>query len=170
MSDYILSQQTYPQPYFMGFVFHSFTAMEEINVPLNSVFNEPFSSRISALFNGSLSGEAINEQLTTSINDLFTEDFLLHRNEDPDFASINQALGSNSVEPWNVTTPTYLIHSTDDELVPIEISSSIYQALLAAGTSNSTLELIAIPGYSHTEGIIPAGLISLQWFLDIKQD
>ncbi|HZH73393.1 MAG TPA: hypothetical protein VFD91_12925, partial [Mariniphaga sp.] len=68
------------------------------------------------------------------------------------------------------STPTRLIHSADDELVPLEISDAMYQDFINSGTDNNMLELITIAGYSHTEGIIPAGLISLLWFLELKEN
>src|SRR5690554_2276952 len=170
VSEYILSQPTYPMPYFLGYVFDSFTKLNEFDTPLEAVFNAPYNSQIPGLYNGSLSGEEINKQLSTSIPELFQDNFLVNRTTDPLFTPIFQALDNNSVEAWPVSTPTRLIHSADDELVPLEISDAMYQDFINSGTDNNMLELITIAGYSHTEGIIPAGLISLLWFLELKEN
>src|SRR5690554_6009 len=105
-SDYILNQPTYPMPYFMGYVFDSYTKLNEFDTPLDAVFKAPYHTLIPDLYRGIYSGVEINEQLTTSIPDLFTEDFLLNRTTDPIYAPIIQSLESNSVETWPLSTPT----------------------------------------------------------------
>ena len=169
-SDFILNQPTYSMPYFLGFVFNSYSNLEEIETPLNEVFNSPYDDIVSTLFNGSLSGEEINEHLTADIPELFTANFLANRDTDPLFASVLQAFNTNSVDSWSMSTPTKLIHSSDDELVPFEASQKMYQDLIDAGTPDNLIELVPLPGYSHTDGIIPAGFYALSWFFEIADE
>lgn len=170
VSDYIFNLPTYPMPYFMGYVFDSYSKLNVFNTPLDAVFNPPYHTLIPTLYNGSLSGVEINEHLTTSIPELFTENFLTNRTTDPLFNPIIQALENNSVEAWALSTPTRMIHSADDEWVPLEVSDAMYQNFINAGTDTELIELVTIAGYSHTDGIIPAGLISLLWFLELTEN
>lgn len=170
INDYIISQQTYPMPYFLGFVYDSYKNMEELTTPLDEIFNSPYDSLIAVSYNGKLSGDEINSRLTSNVTKLFTENYRENRDTDTLYTSITLALGSNSVEPWNISTPTRLIHSTGDELVPFLVSQNIYQEFLNEGTNTSTISLIPMPGYSHANGIIPAGLFSIQWFFEILDE
>ncbi len=170
VNNYILDQETYINPYFMGFVFESYNQLNEIHTPLDAIFNPPYDSLVAVLYDGNLSGEAINSQLTTDISELFTENFLMNYDTDTTFSSIREALEANSVDAWNVSTPTRLIHSTGDESVPFQVSQSIYQQLLNEGTSTNTVQLVPLPDFSHDDGIIPAGLFTIQWFLEIQEE
>lgn len=166
----ILSQETYPQPYFMGFVYNSYQNAGLIDVPLDEIFNSPYVSRIPDLYNGSLSGSEINEQLTTDISELFTDNFLMNYSTDAAFAPLLEVLEANSIEAWDVSTPTHLVHSTGDELVTFQVSQNLYQELLEAGNQNDDIELIPLPDQTHTDGIIPAGLYAIQWFYQIMEE
>jgi pimeloyl-ACP methyl ester carboxylesterase len=170
INNHILNQETYCNPYFMGFVYESYKNLEIINTPLEEVFNSPYDSLVAILYDGTLSGEEINNQLTTDIPDLFTENFLLNYDSDTTFSSIGEALEANSIEPWSVSTPTRLIHGTVDELVPFQVTQTIHQELINAGTSPSTVQVIPLPGIGHNDGIIPAGLFSIEWFFEISEE
>lgn len=166
----ILNMETYPRPYFLGSIFNSYSNMDEISTPLNDIFNSPYDSLTMTLFSGSLSGQEINDYYTTNISGLFTEDYLANRTTDPRFASVSAALTGNSVDAWNVSTPTQIIHSTGDELVPFDVSNKLHQELLEAGTDPNIVQLVAIPDHTHTDGIIPAGLVALRWFIELTED
>jgi hypothetical protein len=48
------------------------------------------------------------------------------------------------------------------------ISKNIYTDFVAKGAGNR-VEFIEIPGTDHIEGIVPAGLISIGWFLELTE-
>lgn len=168
--DNILSRNTYAKPYFLAYLFNSYTNTGDITTPLEDVFKSPYDELTATLFNGTLSGNDIDARLTTTISDLFTEDFVTNRHTGTRFASVSTALAANSVEPWALSTPTRLVHSTNDELVPFETAEQTYQEFIEAGTNPETLTLVPIESYSHTGAIIPAGLVALQWFFELTED
>lgn len=170
INNFILNQETYPQPYFMGFVYNSYENIGLINTPLDKIFNDPYNTRIPDLYNGSLSGGEINEQLSTDMSELFTENFLMNYDTDTTFTSILEALEANSIEAWSVSTPTHLIHSTGDELVPFQVTQNMHQELTDNSSQSTEIELIPLPDYTHSEGIIPAGLYSIQWFFEVMEE
>ena len=170
INSYILGRQTYPQPYFMGFVYNSYENLGIINTSLDEIFNAPYHTRIPNLFDGSLSGVEINQQLSTNISELFTEDFRMNYNTDAKFASVIEALEANSIEAWNVTTPTHFVHGTEDELVPFQVSQNMHQQLSETSSQNNNLELVPLQGHNHVDGIIPAGLYSIQWFFQFMDN
>ncbi len=170
INDHILNQETYLMPYYMGFVYRSYENLGLVNTPLDKIFNAPYDSLVTVLYDGSLSGEEINDKLTLDMSELFTEDFRMNYDTNTDYASIINALEANSVEAWNVTTPTHIIHSMADDLVPFQVSQNMYQQLAETSSSNDDIKLIPLPGYTHIEGIIPSGLYAINWFFEIMEE
>jgi pimeloyl-ACP methyl ester carboxylesterase len=169
IKEYILSQETYPMPYYFGYLYNSLINLDEEAVPpIGEIFSAPYDSLIPTLFDGTMSGEQINAELTTDMIELFTENFRLNYQTEPLFNSLTEILGDNSIEAWNTSTPTKIIHGKADTYVPAIISKNIYDDFVGQG-AGSRVELIEIPGTDHIGGIVPAGLISVGWFLELTE-
>lgn len=168
INDYIIGQTEYPMPYYVGFMFNSFSNLNEITTPIGDVFNSPYDALIPGLFDGTNSGAEINAALTTNVADLFTENYLQNYNTDESFSSIRSSLEMNSIEAWNASTPTLLVHGTTDEFVPFQVSLNMYNDFLSTGVSEEQVKLVPLPDLNHIEGIIPAGLVSVKWFLKMN--
>lgn len=169
INDFIVTQSTYPMPYFLAYMLDSYIDLNLINVSADDVFQEPYSSKIGSMFDGTKTGEELNAELTTSVPDLFTTSYLENYATDDDYQSLREALQANSIDAWNTTTPTMLIHGTDDQFVPIQVSQNLYQGFLSEGVSEDNIILVPLPGTDHAGGIIPSGLLSVQWFLEMEQ-
>ncbi len=167
VNDYILSQNTYPMPYFAGYMFNSYMNLDITTTPIDSVFQDPYAGKIPTLYDGSKSGEQINQELTTSVADLFTANYRNNYHTDTTFSSLVAALEENSIGAWSTATPTRIYHGTDDQFIPYEVSETIYSEFQNEGAGNS-VELIPLDGLGHTTGIVPAGLLSIEWFLELS--
>jgi len=167
INDYITGSTTYPMPYFLGYIFNSYYELEVTTVSFSDIFKEPYASKIPDLYDGSKSGEEINAELTTSIDELLTQNYINNYKTDEKFSSLTDALEENSIGAWKTTIPTRIVHGTDDEFVPFRVSQNIYDDFKAKGAGNVTL--VSVPGAGHTDGIIPAGLISIGWFLELTE-
>ena len=169
INEYIRNRTTYPMPYFLGFIANSYVNAGEMTIPLDAIFNEPYASKIPDLFDGSKSGEEINDELTTNIADLLTADYLQNFETDTIYSSLKEALERNSISAWNTSVPSKIIHGTSDDFVPYQISQNIYNNFISKGVSSNKVNLIPLNDLNHTEGIIPAGLISINWFLSLTE-
>ena len=166
---YILSQETYPMPYYFGYLYNGLINLDDEAVPpIGEVFSAPYNSLIPKLFDGSNSGEEINAQLTTEVAELFTENFRFNYKTDALFNSLTEILEDNSIEAWNTSIPTRIIHGKADTYVPAIISKNIYDDFVAKG-AGSRVQFIEIPETDHIGGIVPAGLISIGWFLELTE-
>ena len=169
INDYIRELTEYPMPYFLGNICHSYSNLEVMTTPMVEIFNEPYASKIPDLYDGSKSGEAINSELTTVISDLLTQNYITNFETDGTFSSLRSALESNSISAWHTSVPTKIIHGTSDAFVPFEVSQNLYNDFKEEGAGDQ-VELIPLNEMDHTGGIIPAGLISVLWFLEISND
>jgi len=168
INDYILSRETYSMPYYFGYLYNSLMNVEETVPAIAEVFNAPYDSLIPTLFDGKLSGEEINAKLDTVVSNLFTENYRLNYKTDTLYKPLMEALNANSIEAWNTTVPTKIIHGKTDTWVPAAVSKAIYDDFVAKG-AGSRVELIEIPETDHVGGIVPAGLLSIGWFLELTK-
>lgn len=164
----IMGRANYPMPYFLGYILQSYINLEYIANDYTDIINEPYASRIPALYDGTLDGETINAQLTTSVADLFTENFRNNYKTASEFSSFRQSLLNNSIEAWNISAPLVLLHGADDDFIAPQVSENMYNEFLSAGVSQSKIQLVVIPGTDHSEGIVPCGVAAINWFLQIR--
>jgi pimeloyl-ACP methyl ester carboxylesterase len=155
MQHYVFSLTQYPQPYYLAYVGRSYQLFYGQNNLLKDFFNEPYASRIPALFDGTANSGSINGQLSTNIQTLIKEDLRLNLGTDARYAYIREAFAGNSLTDWTPSIKMYMYHGQADTTVPYENSVITYQKLLANGASAETVQLIPLPGADHGSGIEP---------------
>jgi pimeloyl-ACP methyl ester carboxylesterase len=168
-NDFILSQETYPMPYYTGYIMNSYIKMGYVTNPAGDLFKSPYDKKILSLFDGKHSGGDINAELTTVVSDLFTEEYRIGANTNPKYSTVISALQKNSVSAWKTNVPTLLTHGTADTYVPVQNSENIYAGFIAAGVDKSKITYIPIEGAGHTGGIIPSGVASFNWFISLNK-
>ena len=170
VNKYITEQTTYPMPYYLGYMFNSYTNLGYVTTPVDEIFKEPYASKIATLYDGSKSGEQINAELTTTVSDLLTADYIAGFDTDEKYASVANTLEGNSISAWETETPTLLIHGLADNFVPSKVSTDIYQEFLSLGLGIDQVLWMGLPETDHIGGIIPAGLASVSWFLEMEEE
>lgn len=167
MNQYITGLSDYSNPYFLAYLLNAYTAMRVVDNPLSDFVKEPYASRIPGLYDGLHSGGSINTNLTSCMADFLTEDYRTQYMTSSKFASFKKALSENSVDVsnWKVSTTTRLFHGAEDNVVPASMSQKIMQDFQAAGNTDEKVQLVIIPKAGHTDGIIPVGVATIQWFL-----
>ena len=171
ISNHILSQTTYPMPYFLAYMIDSYILSGEITLRHSDFFNSPYSGEgvISSLFDGTHDADYINGQLSTSVSTLFKKEFLDQRVTGEKYAGLRSALERNSVKPWKTTTPTLIIHGQADTFVPVSSSEAMVNGFTEAGVSVGVVTYLPFPALGHQEAILPWGVKSLKWILDQKE-
>lgn len=168
INEYVLGLETYPMPYFLGYIFNSYYNLEEMATPISEVFNSPYDERILTLYDGTKAGEEINNNLVNQISLLCTEDYIKYYNIAEKYSSMQSMFAENSVSAWKTVTPTLLMHGTEDTFVPPTGTNRIFQDFLSKGVGVNEITLVPLQGKTHTTGIIPAGIASIAWFLQIR--
>uniref|UniRef100_UPI003216AEA4 alpha/beta hydrolase family protein n=1 Tax=uncultured Draconibacterium sp. TaxID=1573823 RepID=UPI003216AEA4 len=169
INEYVTGLTEYPMPYFLGYIFNSYLELD-LSTPIEDVIQAPYAALIPELYDGTKDGDAINDLLTTSMPDFFTADYISNWATDTKFKNLTDMLAENSVEAWATTTPTLILHGTADMFVPLMVSTDIYADFIAAGTSNNLIEFVPLEGLNHSGGIVPSGLASLKWFIQLKDN
>ena len=169
INDYILAQTEYPMPYYIGYIFNSYINLGDVTNPATDIFKSPYNQKILTLYNGTKSGEEINAQLTTKTADLFTAEYRSGANSNSKFASVIISLNKNTISAWKTNVPTMILHGTADNYIPPQVSTNIYNDFLAKGVPASIVSLVPIPGASHNTAILPSGIASINWFINLEK-
>ena len=169
INEYVLGLEDYPMPYFLGYIFNSYTNLDA-RIALDDILKSPFYTRVLTLYDGTKSGTEINNELDTKVSRLFTENFIQNSTTEPKYSSLIEMLTKNSIPAWKTKTPTKLYHGTKDTFVPPMGTNKIYQEFLNLGVGASNIEKVALQGESHSSGIIPAGIESIKWFLELRDE
>lgn len=165
----IFRQETFPMPYYLGYVLNAYSAYHQFTNPVSDILNEPYASRLESLFTGQLNSGSINSQLTTSIPELVNPDFLAGYATEPKYATVRQALQNNSIAPWKAQVPLLMIHGDSDTHVDPVTTENMYAAMIQAGTSTDVISKVILPGADHGEGVIPAMLKGFLFIDDLRK-
>jgi pimeloyl-ACP methyl ester carboxylesterase len=165
----ILNQETYPMPYFFAYLMHAYNVHEQFTNELDEIFADEYASKIPGLFDGVQSGEQINAQLTTQVDDLLQADYILGYQDSVAYEPIRQAFSANSVTAWDITTPVHLYHGANDTFVPVEVSQKLKADFDALNISQQ-VQLTILPDVNHKSAILPFGFATLKWFLELKNN
>ena len=168
INDYILAQETYPMPFYAAYIFNSYINNGDITNQPGDIFQSPYDERVMTLFDGKHSSAEINARLTRTTADFFTPEYLSSSNTNEKFSSVIASLDKNSIPAWKTTTPTLITHGTADDYVPFQVSENMYNDFLAAGVNESQITFLPIEGANHSGGIIPSGVASFQWFIELN--
>ncbi len=155
LQEYFFTLDTYEQPYYLGYIGVAYKEYFTLDITLSDIFNPPYDSIIPDLFDGSLSGSAINNQLSHEIDVLLRSEFLEGLDTDLKFAPFKQLLNENGLIDWHPSVPTYLYHGDADTFIPFQNSVDTYNILLANGANEEILSLTIFEGKDHAGGVIP---------------
>jgi pimeloyl-ACP methyl ester carboxylesterase len=158
---------TYPMPVYLGYIVNAYTAYDQFTNPVTDIFNEPFASRVTSLYNGILSSDQINAQLTTSIPGLINSEFLTGFSSLPKYSSIREAMNNNSISAWHTYKPLLLVHGEKDSSVNPVTTERMYTAMLEEGTSSDICRKVIIPGADHGDGLAPFVIQSIQFLMSL---
>lgn len=169
MNEFITAKTTYPMPYFLTYLLNAYTVNGFITNPITDFIQAPYAAKISGLYDGKHSGGSINSELTTTMSTLLTTEYRTGFATNTKFAGIRSAFIANSIEPWAVTTPTRLYHGQNDEFIPVSLSQKYYADFQTKGVSTEKMKLVIVPYVDHPTGVIPVGLQTIMWFLEVKK-
>ncbi len=170
LNELIVSQGSYPMPYFLAFLMQAYHVHGKFSNPLNTIFDDEYAAKIPDLFNGINTGGDINAQLTTSVTDLLHPDFRVGYESNAAYQPVQDALNNNGVEAWNTNTPTRLFHGENDTFVSMELSTKMKQDFSELGVSNELVKMVVLPGEDHQSAILPFGIATINWFIGLNSN
>jgi len=160
----------YPMPYYLGYIINAYSWYQQFTNPVSDLLNEPYASRISTLYNGTLSGGQINDRLSVSVAELFTRDFITGFTSSPSYSSVRGALINNSVSAWKTATPILFVHGEGDTHVSVAATHNIYDNMLLAGTTPGLITKIIYPYLDHGDAVVPGMMEGLRFIIALATE
>ncbi|HBQ82682.1 MAG: hypothetical protein A2X03_05570 [Bacteroidetes bacterium GWA2_40_15] len=159
----------YSMPLYIGYIFNAYSSYAQITNPVTDIFNQPYASRISTLYNGNLSFDQINAQLSTSVSALLNPSFISGFSGSDKYSSVRKAFKDNSIGAWYTYKPLLLIHGGNDTQVNPVTTETMYNDMIQAGTSPDIIEKVIVPGVDHGDGVLPVMLQGIQFLYNLKE-
>jgi hypothetical protein len=162
----VIAKNTYSAPSHLALLFSSYNIIYNWNRPLSDFFQEPYASEIPDLISGEYNRKEIDQHLAYSFDSLLNPDFVsnIKNHNEPELMA---ALEENSVYNWAPKTTLRIIHSINDDRIPISDSQETYNTMVANGSESVIFTPI------ETEGHINSGLefieIVLNWFNSLNK-
>lgn len=168
MTNYLLGVQTFPSPLYLPYFVDSHIKNGFMAMSLNSVFKEPYATRIPGLFNGMYDSDVIDAQLNDTISKFLSDSLLLYFGNSATYNELRNELVVNSVPVWKSTNRIFFAAGTADLDVPSFISLDTYNAFINLGLDTSQIKLSLYPNLDHSTALIPWGLETINWFNTLK--
>lgn len=168
MSDYVLAQKVFPGPLYLPYFIYSQLQFGAHNEPLSKFFNEPYSSRIPELLNGTYSNSQVNARLNDTIAVLLKRSMITDFGSGADYAQLRSLLVKNSVTAWLPSSKISFYHGSADMNVPPLQSQLMYNGFVNLGVGTDKIQLISLPGTDHEFSLLPWGLKTINWFNELK--
>jgi len=162
--DNIFSQGQYDIPGNAAYLAMAYNSVYEM-LEVDEIFEEPYASRVTSLFDGSKTISEINPQLTTSLSLLFTETFLTNYVANRN-SVLRATLEANTLINWQPKSKTRFYHGDADNVVPYQNTVTAYERFTQNGERN--IEMVTIEGGTHETSAIPSVVDMLFWFDDLK--
>lgn len=166
----MIDTATYSYPVYLGYIINAYSSYNQFTNPVSDILNEPYATRLSSLYNGTLSTVQINAQLTTSIPGLIKPEFLSGFVSSPSYSTVRQALINNSISPWVTLKPLFFGQGTGDTQVSVAATEMMYDAMINAGTSTTICKKVLYPDLDHGDAIFPFIIDGIQFLRDIRDN
>ena len=164
----MINTSSYPMPVYLGYIVNAYSEYDQFSNPVTDILNEPYASRLSSLYTGTLDFDQINSQLTTSIPELINADFISGFTAAPKYESVREALLKNSITPWHTLKPLYFLHGENDTQVSPLVTEHIYDGMISEGTSAEICKKEIITGADHSDGVVPCMIKGLLFIIDLS--
>lgn len=160
--DFVLNGDPFPNPYYLPFTILSYDRIYDLYDEPEEYFVEPYDSTLPRLFDGTRSGQDINESLPDTPLDIFQPDVREAITTNPAHP-FRLALADNDVYDFASAVPTRLVHCAADDNVPFS-NAEVAVAALSVGATASVDLVDPFPAGTHRTCFIPALRYVKSWF------
>ena len=165
MFDLMMTPEPYGSPYYLPYTVFAYNDVYDLFDSPSEFFISPYDTLLPPLFDGNHSGNEVNNIMPAVPMDILLPEIVEEVLSNPDHP-LRQALQENDVYPWVPHAPVTLLHSIDDELVPVENTLNTYDYFMDHGAENVEIYVENLGGHGDAAGILLlAGVAWIDEFL-----
>ena len=155
LSKQVLAQTSYPQPFFIGYIFLAYKRTYNWTEGPDYLFQSAYEGKIEGLYGAErdLRGAEINTELTTTLSELLKPEVITAFAADDAqgqgvYKKLIDKLGENSLKDgWTPTAKLLMYHGTVDTYIPIKTSRDVATALKSRAGDKVSLQEITGKGH-----------------------
>lgn len=147
--------ETLNNPEFYSFRLFAYYDHHDLGLELTDIWNEPYASRVSTLFDGSKTGPEAAEQLNANVTELLASDYINSIETDSKYEAYRNAEIENNVLDWTPTVRMYLSHGDADLVVPYQATVDAYNYFIDNGVSPNLVTFETYEGLDHGPAVAP---------------
>ena len=153
MYDLMMTPEPYGSPYYLPYTVLAYDDVYELFTSPSEYFIPPYDTLLPPLFDGNHSGNEVNNVMPAIPMDIFLPEFVEEITSDPEHP-LRQALQENDVYPWVPHAHVTLLHSIDDELVPVENTLNTYDYFIEHGAENVEIYVDNLGSHGQAASIL----------------
>ena len=153
MLDLMLTPEPYDAPYYLPYTVLSYDDVYDLYDSPSDFFISPYDTLLPPLFDGNHTGGEVNEVMPDVPVEIFFPEIIADVSANPDHP-LRLALQENDVYPWVPQSPIALLHSNQDELVPVQNTLNAYDYFINHGAENVEIYVEDMGGHVEAAGIL----------------
>ena len=162
--DSILSWESYIEPVLIANLLYSYDYYYDWD-RMGGFFKAEYASAIPEYFDGTLTLDGINNELTETIADLLQEQFISDYLAGSE-TDLDQALTDNSLLTYTPSAPVRFFYGEADRTVPPQNTLAAKAYYEANGKTD--VSSTSIPGLNHEDAAAPAIIGAMTWFEELR--
>ena len=166
MFETMISGEEYGEPFYLPYVIFSYHDSYAILDDISDYFTPEYADTLQTLFNGEYGSGPINDAMPSIPIEVMDPDLVDEVINDYDHP-FRQKLRENDLYDWAPESPTQLIHSYGDELVPYENAEIAYEYFINNGANNVELSLVDFGSHQDAAPNILIGVF--YWFEQLRE-
>ena len=169
MYNLMLTPQPYGSPNYLPYTILAYNDVYGLYDSPSDFFISPYDTLLPQLFDGTHSGAEVDEIMPEIPIEIVRPDVLEEVTSNPAHP-LRTALHENDLYQWIPQSPITLLHSNEDELVPVQNTINAYEFFINNGAEN--VEIYVENLGSHTEAaavILLAAAAWLESFINVTQ-
>ena len=165
MFDLMVSYQEYGAPYYLPYVILAYQDSYDLVDDLSEYILPEYSDTLQVLFNGEYGSSDIDAIMPSVPIEIFIPEVVDEVINDF-YHPLRQKLRENDLYDWTPQSPTRLIHSYGDELVPYQNSEIAYEYFINNGATDVELSLVEFGTHQDAAPSILLG--AFYWFQQLR--
>jgi len=166
MFDLMIAEQDYGAPYYLPYIIFAYHDSYNILEDISDYFTEEYSDTLQTLFNGEYGSGAINDIMPSIPIHVMKPEVVNEVINDYNHP-FRERLRENDLYDWAPQTPTKIIHSYEDELVPYQNAEVAYEHFISNGATDVELSLVNFGLHQDAAPNILIGVF--YWFEQLRE-
>ena len=167
MFNLMIAEEEYGEPYYLPYIIFAYQDSYSILDDIGDYFIEEYSDTLQVLFNGEYGSGDINAVMPSVPIQIMKPELVEEVVNDINHP-FRERLRENDLYDWSPQSPTQLIHSYQDELVPYQNSEVAYNSFINNGSDNVELSLLNVGAHQEAAPTILVGVY--YWFEEFREE